>query len=171
MPSGPRSASVPGKAGRSGRRHQEHRVESRRRNEVPVIAVQMFDVQLVPGPFEFAGNRTAGRHELGTQCSMRKMQRMALSHAPNTGDAYTKRSIHPRTSKTHSPQRTLRTLRKDKRKKYCHVRSVHWLMIRCSEIWRHSHVSRYTVFNFNFLFLVVAFPKRVLHAIVRVSAP
>ena len=76
------------------RRHQEHRVESRMREQVRVVPVQIFDVEFFPGPFELGGNRAAGRHELGAESAMCKIQRMALSHTPDAGNTYTKRSVH-----------------------------------------------------------------------------
>jgi hypothetical protein len=54
----------------------------------------MLDVELFSGPFEFAGDRAAGRHELGAEGAMREIQRMTLSHAPYTSYSNAKWSIH-----------------------------------------------------------------------------
>jgi hypothetical protein len=66
--------------------------------------------------------------------------------------------------KQFSPQRRRGRGGKAEAKKCSRVRNLDWLMIRRRQIWRHSAVCRYTVlnFNFNFHFLVMAFPPRPL---------
>jgi hypothetical protein len=65
---------------------------------------------------------------------MRKIQRMALSHAPNTGYAYSKRSIHPGDFlKKYSPQRHRGHGGKEK-EKHSAVKTNYWSVIRCFEL-------------------------------------
>ena len=73
------------------RRDQKHRVDLRIAQKIRIVAVQSLDAEMAAGPFQLAGDRTAGGDELCARHSLGEILGVTAAEASEADDAGAKR--------------------------------------------------------------------------------